>query len=157
MRITAKVDYAVRAGVELAAAQAAGSGGRTPLRGEAIASAQQIPLRFLETILADLRRSGLVGSQRGTDGGYWLAVPADQVSVADIIRAVEGPLADVHGAPPEEVTYLGPAADLQRVWIATRVALRGVLEATSLAAIATGDLPAEIAALATTPDGWTRR
>lgn len=157
MRITAKVDYAVRAATELAAAQVAQAGQRASMKGEALASAQGIPARFLETILSDLRRAGIVGSQRGSDGGYWLARPADAVSVADVIRAVEGPLADVHGEPPEEVDYDGAAAELQRVWIATRVALREVLEATSLAAIAAGDLPAGVADRAARPDGWTRR
>jgi Rrf2 family protein len=157
VRITAKVDYAVRAGAELAAAQLRAGGGRAAVKGEALASSQGIPGRFLESILAELRRSGIVGSQRGSDGGYWLARPAAEVSVADVIRAVEGPLADVHGAPPEEVSYHGAAADLQRVWIATRVALRGVLEETSLAAIASGDLPAEVAGLAERPGGWARR
>lgn len=157
MRITAKVDYAVRAVAELAAVQVASAGARAPVKGDAIAAAQGIPLRFLETILADLRRSGIVASQRGADGGYWLALPAATVSVADVIRAVEGPLADVHGAPPEEVGYPGPAAELQRVWIATRVALRDVLEATTLHALATGELPASVVELAARPGGWTRR
>ncbi len=157
MRITAKVDYAVRAVVELAAAQAAAAGARAPLKGEAIATTQAIPLRFLESILADLRRAGLVASQRGSEGGYWLAVPAANVSVADVIRAVEGPLADVHGAPPEEVSYPGPAAELQRVWIATRVALRDVLETTSILAVASGELPATVTELAARPGGWARR
>ena len=132
MRITAKVDYAVRAGAELAA-HAKVHGARVPMKGDAIATAQRIPVRFLESILAELRRSGIVGSQRGSDGGYWLARDASQVSVAEVIRAVEGPLADVHGAPPEEAVYEGAAVELQRVWIATRVALREVLETTTLA------------------------
>lgn len=157
MRITAKVDYAVRAAAELAAAQVARNGTRAPLKGEAIATAQAIPVRFLETILADLRRAGIVGSQRGADGGYWLARPAAEVSVADIIRAVEGPLADVHGDPPEEVSYTGAAAGLQPVWIATRVALREVLETTSLEALASGSLPPAVAERAERPDGWVRR
>jgi Rrf2 family protein len=127
------------------------------MKGEAVATAQSIPVRFLESILAELRRSGIVGSQRGSDGGYWLARPAEEVTVADVIRAVEGPLADVHGAPPEEVVYRGPAADLQTVWIATRVALREVLETTTLADIAGGDLPPAVAELARRPDGWARR
>jgi Rrf2 family protein len=156
VRITAKVDYAVRAGAELAA-HAEEHGDRAPLKGDAIASAQSIPARFLETILAELRRAGIVGSQRGSDGGYWLARPAASVSVADVIRAVEGPLADVHGAPPEEVDYPGAATELQRVWVATRVALREVLESTSLADIARGELPAPVSALADRPDGWARR
>lgn len=156
MRITAKVDYAVRAGAELAAAQAA-IGPRATMKGEAIAAAQGIPARFLESILAELRRSAIIGSQRGSDGGYWLARPAAEVSVADVIRAVEGPLADVHGAPPEEVTYAGAALALQRVWVATRVALREVLETTTLADIAGGTLPDAVEALAGRPDGWVRR
>ena len=157
MRITAKVDYAVRAAAELAAAQGAAGGARAPMKGDAIAAAQGIPGRFLESILAELRRSAIIGSQRGSDGGYWLARPADQVSVADVIRAVEGPLADVHGAPPEEVAYVGAAASLQLVWIATRVALREVLETTTLADIADGTLPSSVATLAERPGGWARR
>lgn len=157
MRITAKADYAVRAAAELAAVQLAHDGARTPMKGEAIADTQDIPARFLETILSELRRAGIVGSQRGSDGGYWLAQPAAAVSVADVIRAVEGPLADVHGAPPEEASYGGAATELQRVWIATRVALRGVLEVTSLADVASGALPRPVAELADQPDGWVRR
>lgn len=157
MRITAKVDYAVRAAAELAAAQQARGGGRAALKGESIATAQSVPLRFLETILSDLRRAGIVSSQRGADGGYWLARPAEEISVADVIRAVEGPLADVHGEPPEQVRYAGAAAELQTVWIATRVALRDVLESTSLAALATAELPPEVADLARRPDSWSRR
>jgi Rrf2 family protein len=156
VRITAKVDYAVRAGAELAA-HAAEHGARTPMKGEAVAAAQGIPARFLESILAELRRSGIVGSQRGSDGGYWLARPAAEVSVADVIRAIEGPLADVHGTPPEEAAYAGAAAELQRVWIATRVALREVLEATTLADIAGGSLPKAVVSRAQQPDGWARR
>jgi Rrf2 family protein len=156
MRITAKVDYAVRAAAELAA-HASTHGDRAPMKRDAIAEAQSIPVRFLEAILAELRRSGIAGSQRGSDGGYWLARPAAEVSVADVIRAVEGPLADVHGSPPEEVEYAGAAADLQRVWIATRVALREVLETTSVADIAAGELPPPVAERAERPDGWARR
>jgi Rrf2 family protein len=156
VRITAKVDYAVRAGAELAA-HAQANGAKVPMKGDAIAQAQAIPVRFLESILAELRRSGIVGSQRGSDGGYWLAQAGDQVSVADVIRAVEGPLADVHGAPPEEAVYEGAAVELQRVWVATRVALREVLEATTLADIAAGTLPPEVSDLAARPDGWARR
>ena len=156
MRITAKVDYAVRASVELAA-HAAAHGPKAPMKGDAVATAQAIPVRFLESILAELRRSGIVGSQRGSEGGYWLARPAASVTVADVIRAVEGPLADVHGAPPEEAVYEGAAVELQRVWIATRVALREVLEATTLADIAAGSLPSAVRDMAGRPDGWARR
>ena len=156
MRITAKVDYAVRAAVELAARRLEG-GERTPMKGDEIAEAQQIPGRFLETILAELRRAQIVGSQRGSVGGYWLARPAAEVSVADIIRAVEGPLADVHGAPPENTVYLGAASSVQQVWIATRVALREVLEATTLADIVGGALPPGVSELVDRPDSWARR
>ena len=157
MRITAKVDYAVRAVAELAAAQAASGGGRGTMKGDQVAAAQDIPVRFLEGILAELRRAGIVGSQRGADGGYWLAREAAEVSVADVIRAVEGPLADVHGTPPEELSYTGPAASLQVVWVATRVALREVLERTTMDQVASGDLAEPVAERAATPDGWVRR
>lgn len=157
MRITAKVDYAVRAVAELAAAQAAAGGARATMKGDEVATAQGIPVRFLEGILAELRRGGIVGSQRGADGGYWLARPATDVSVADVIRAVEGPLADVHGTPPEQVSYAGPAASLQVVWIATRVALREVLEHTTMDQVASGHLAEHVAERAATPDGWVRR
>ncbi len=135
MRITAKVDYAVRAVVEIAAA------GEGPVKGAWLAAAQSIPRKFLESILGDLRRAGIVASQRGAEGGYRLARAADTVSVADIIRAVEGPLADVHGEPPESISYAGPAVALQQVWIATRATLRDVLETTTIADIAAGKLP----------------
>jgi Rrf2 family protein len=151
VRITAKVDYAVRAAVELAAAPPG------PMKGDVIAGRQEIPPKFLENILAELRRAGLVGSQRGMDGGYWLATPADRVTVADIIRAVEGPLADVHGTPPERVTYAEPAASLRHVWVAVRVALRGVLEQVTLAQLVQGELPDAVEALLVHPDAWTRR
>lgn len=151
MRITAKVDYAVRAAAELAAAPPG------TVKGETIAESQGIPPKFLENILADLRRSGLVASQRGSEGGYRLAVPASSVTVADIIRAVEGPLADVRGMPPEALTYEGAAASLRDVWVATRVALRGVLEEVTLADIAGGDLPGAVSQLLVEPGAWTRR
>src|SRR3989442_7309433 len=122
MRVSAKVDYAVRAAVELAAAES------PPVKGESISQAQEIPLKFLENILGELRHAGLVRSQRGTEGGYWLARPADEITVADVIRAVEGPLAMVRGGPPEDVAYKGAAEPLQQVWIAVRKNLRAVLE-----------------------------
>jgi Rrf2 family protein len=151
VRITAKVDYAVRAAAELAAAPLG------PVKGDVIAQRQGIPAKFLENILADLRRAGLVASQRGAEGGYWLAADAATISVADIIRAVEGPLADVHGMPPEQVDYRGPAAGLQGVWVATRAALRTVLEEVTLADVAAGTLPAEVEKLLREPDAWLRR
>jgi Rrf2 family protein len=151
VRITARVDYAVRAAIELAAADP------PTVKGEVLAERQGIPGKYLENILADLRRSGLIASQRGAEGGYRLARPAEAITVADIIRAVEGPLADVHGAPPEETDYPGPAAPLQRVWIATRAALRGVLEEVTLADIAGDDLPDDIESLLSDPTAWARR
>ena len=152
MRVSAKVDYAVRALVELAAA--AGTG---PVKGEAIAAAQQIPLKFTETILSDLRRAGVVSSQRGAVGGYWLSVPPESVTVADVVRYVEGPLADVRGEPPEDVAYTGAATALQDVWIATRATLRSVLEAVTIADIAGGHLPEVVQRLAGDPDARSRR
>jgi Rrf2 family protein len=151
VRITAKVDYAVRAAAELAAAPPG------PVKGDVLAERQRIPAKFLENILADLRRAGLVASQRGAEGGYWLAVTPAEVSVADIIRAVEGPLADVHGTSPEAVEYPGPAAALQRVWVATRAALRSVLEEVSLADIVSGTLPHGAERFLGEPDAWSRR
>ena len=151
MRISARADYAVRAAVELAAA------GEGPMKGEAIVQAQGIPLKFLENILGDLRHAGIVRSQRGADGGYWLARPADRISVADVIRAVEGPLASVRGGPPEEVAYGGAAESLARVWIAVRASLRSVVERVTLADVAAGRLPARISKLAEDPEAWVTR
>ena len=132
MRVSAKVDYALRATAELAAAQSSADR-RGPVKGERLATAQQIPLNFLENILLELRRSGIVASQRGAEGGYWLAKPAAEVTVADVIRAVEGPIATVRGARPEDVAYSGAAGALGEVWIELRTSMRGVLEATTLA------------------------
>ncbi|MCW2968420.1 MAG: Rrf2 family transcriptional regulator [Solirubrobacteraceae bacterium] len=153
MRISAKADYAVRAAIELARSEEPGR----PTKGDAIARAQDIPLKFLENILIDLRHAGLVRSQRGADGGYWLAKPADEVSVADVIRAVEGPLASVRGEAPEDLNYRDGAAKLQRVWIAVRTSLRGVVENVSLADLAADKLPARIEKLADEPDSWATR
>jgi Rrf2 family protein len=149
MRVSAKVDYAVRAGAELATA--AGSG---PVKGERIAQAQDIPLKFLENILLDLKHAGLVQSQRGAEGGYWLAQPPEEITVADVIRAVEGPIANVRGSRPEQVAYDGAAAPLREVWIAVRANLRAVLETVTLADLAAGRLPDEVASIAADPDAW---
>jgi Rrf2 family protein len=149
MRVSAKVDYAVRAAVELAAA--AGEG---PVKGERIAQAQGIPLKFLENILLDLKHAGLVQSQRGAEGGYWLAQPAEEISLADVIRAVEGPIANVRGERPEQVAYGGAAEQLREVWIAVRANLRGVLETVTLADVAAGRLPEDVARIAADPEAW---
>jgi Rrf2 family protein len=151
VRLSAKVDYAVRAAAELAAAP------EGPVKGETIAAAQGISLKFLESILSELRRTGIVASRRGTDGGYWLAKPADEISVADVMRAVEGPLASVRGEAPERVSYNGAAEALPRVWIALRSNLRAVLEHVTLADIVAGRLPPEIERLAEDPDSWRTR
>jgi Rrf2 family protein len=152
VRISAKADYAVRAAVELAA-----SSGEKPVKAERIATAQEIPLNFLENILGELRHSGIVRSQRGAEGGFMLAKPADKITVADVMRAVEGPLASVRGAPPEEATYGGAAGALPRVWIAVRANLRGVVENVTLADIAAGRIPAKINRLAEDPEAWVTR
>ena len=127
MRVSAKVDYALRALTELAASPPG------YVKAERLATAQAIPLKFLENILLELRRAEIVASQRGTDGGYHLAKPAAEVSLADVIRAVEGPIATVRGVRPEDVEYTGAATGLRDVWIELRASMRGVLEETSLA------------------------
>jgi Rrf2 family protein len=152
VRISAKADYAVRAAVELAAAT-----DDKPVKAERVATAQEIPLNFLENILGELRHSGIVRSQRGAEGGFMLARPADKITVADVMRAVEGPLASVRGAPPEEANYGGAAGALPRVWIAVRANLRGVVENVTLADIAAGRLPAKIDRLAENPEAWVTR
>jgi Rrf2 family protein len=148
MRVSAKVDYALRATIELAAS------GDGPVKGERIAQAQEIPLKFLENILGDLRHAGIVRSQRGVDGGYWLARPADQVTVAEVVRAVEGPIANVRGIGPEQVEYAGSAERLRDVWIAVRANLRAILEHVTIADLADGELPESVEALASNPDAW---
>lgn len=155
MRISSKVDYAVRACIELAVRSPDRSS--SPTTGEAIGAAQGIPTKYLENILAELRRAGILGSRRGSDGGYWLARPAEEVTVADVIRAVEGPLADVRGEAPEDLEYEGAAAPLERVWLATRASVRAVLEGVTLAHIAQDRLPVTVQTLLAEPDAWVRR
>jgi Rrf2 family protein len=152
MRISAKADYAVRAMVELAA-----TAGEKPVKAERVATAQDIPLNFLENILGELRHAGLVRSHRGAEGGFRLAKDASQISVADVIRAVEGPLASVRGAPPEESQYNGASEALLRVWIAVRANLRHVVEEVTVADVASGKLPKSIDKLADDPDMWVTR
>jgi Rrf2 family protein len=149
MRVSAKADYAVRAAAELAAASA----GR-PLKREQISQAQDIPSKFLESILLELKHAGLIKSQRGAEGGYSLARPARDISVADVIRAVEGPLAHVRGERVETVEYSGPAASLRDVWVAVRASLREVLETTTLEDLVTGRLPRRVRQLTSDPEAW---
>jgi Rrf2 family protein len=151
MRISAKVDYALRALTELAAAE------EPPVKGERIAAAQAIPIKFLENILVELRNAGLVQSQRGADGGYWLARPAAQITIADVMRAVEGPLANVRGTRPEALDYQGSAASLREVWVALRASMRTVLETVTLADVAEGELPPAVETLISDPEAWAPR
>jgi Rrf2 family protein len=148
MRVSAKADYAVRAAAELAAA------GEGPVKGEALAQAQGIPLKFLENILGELKHAGVVRSQRGADGGYWLARPAEEITIADVIRAVEGPLASVRGESPETVSYGGAAESLGKLWVAVRANLRAVLEEVTVADVASGDLPEVVEDIASDPEAW---
>jgi Rrf2 family protein len=152
MHVTAKADYAVRAVVELA-----DSAQDSPRKVDEVARAQRIPVSFLENILTQLRSSGIVRSQRGPEGGYWLARPADEVNLADIIRAVEGPLVGVRGQRPEEVEYVGSAESLQQVWIALRSNLRKVLENVTVADVAEGKLPKDVLALTRAEEAWQTR
>ena len=152
MHVTAKADYAVRAVVELAAGSQ-----DSPRKVDEVAQAQGIPVSFLENILTQLRSAGIVRSQRGPEGGYWLARPATELNLAHVIRAVEGPLVGVRGQRPEEVEYHGSAESLQQVWIALRANLRKVLEHVTVADIATGKVPKEILALTKQEEAWETR
>jgi Rrf2 family protein len=151
VHVTARADYAVRAVVELAA-RAPGTATRQEL-----AASQHIPGKFLEGILGDLRRAGLLDSQRGSSGGYRLARPATELPLADVIRAIEGPLAAVRGLPPEDVTYPGATRHLTEVWVAVRASLRAVLETTTVADVLAGTLPDPVRRLTERPDSWSRR
>lgn len=151
MQVTAKTDYAIRAAAELARTAAEDSG---PLKGERISDSQKIPKKFMENILHDLKRAGIVRTQRGASGGYWLALPPENISLADVIRAVEGPLANVRGEYPEDVEYSGAAENLREVWIALRANMRAVLESVTLADLADGHLPDQISRLTTDPEAW---
>jgi Rrf2 family protein len=152
MRLSARADYALRASIELAAAQVAAQDCR--VTAEQLAQAQNIPGKFLETILTHLRRSNIVRSQRGPDGGFWLARPATEISLADIIRAIDGQLLGVRGERPENVSYPGAAEPLQRVWIALRANERAVLETVTLADIVAGKLPDAVQFLIDSPQAW---
>src|SRR5919109_2798765 len=147
MRISAKADYAVRAALELAAAPDG-----NPIKGERLAEAQDIPLQFLEHILLELKHARLVRAKRGARGGYWLPRPSDDITLADVIRAVASPLANIQDSAPEATHYPGPAEHLRDVWIAVRANLRAVLERVTLAGLIAGDLPAELRRLLADPD-----
>jgi len=148
MRLSARVDYALRALSELAAANA-------PRTVEQLSEAQHIPNKYLESILGELRRTGLLRSQRGPEGGYRLSRPAEQISIADVIRALDGELANVRGSRPENLAYVGAAAPLQEVWIALRASERTILEGVTLAHVVSGEMPKSVAALVANPAAWS--
>ncbi len=149
MRVSAKTDYALRAAVELAA-----TGGGGPVKGEKLATSQSIPLRFLENILLQLRHAGIIESRRGADGGYKLARAPEDITLADVIRAIDGPLAGVSGQRPETLDFKGSSEPLREVWVAVRASLRSVLEQVTLADVASGELPAHVRELTEVPDAW---
>lgn len=148
MRVTAKAEYAVRAVIELAA------GGGAPVKRDTVVAAQAIPPKFLESILAELRHAGLVESQRGSEGGYWLSRDPGEITVADVMRAVEGPLASVRSSRPETLEYEGLAEPLQYVWVALRTSIRSVLGRVTIADLIAGELPEDVIALTGDPDAW---
>lgn len=152
MHISARVDYAIRALVALAAAPP-GEG----VKGERIAADQGLPAKFVENILGDLRRTGFVISQRGNVGGYRLARPPSEIALADVFRALEGPLAEVRGVRPEQASYKEPAEHLLSAWVAVRAALRMVLESVTIAHVASGQLPRPVQKLIADPEAWTAR
>jgi len=151
MHISARGDYAVRASVALAAVYPG------TVSAQALATEQDMPRKFLETILSDLRRAGLVHSTRGVDGGYTLARPPGEIMIGDVLRAVDGPLAAVRGLRPEETRYIGPAVHLQELWVAVRAAVRRVLDEVSLAEVAKGRLPAHVRRLIADNAAWQPR
>jgi Rrf2 family protein len=151
MRISAKADYAVRAAVELAAA------GDEPMKGEKLSEAQQIPLQFLEHILLELKHARLVRARRGARGGYWLARDPEEITLADVFRAVEGPLANIQDEAPESTSYPGRAEPLRDVWIAVRASLRRVLERVTIADLRDGNIPAEVLELTQDEGAWVTR
>jgi Rrf2 family protein len=153
MRVSAKADYAVRATITLAA----GASESAPMKGEAIASAEKIPLPFLQNIFAELRHHGLVSSRRGADGGHWLTRPADDITIAEVIRAVDGPLASVRGESPKDLSYTAEALPLQSVWLALRANVRQVLESVTLADVVSKELPEPVLGLSEHPDATSER
>ncbi|MEO7061134.1 MAG: Rrf2 family transcriptional regulator [Lapillicoccus sp.] len=152
MDISAKTDYAIRALLAIADEQAEG-----PVSVETLVRHQGLPRKFLEAILGDLRRGGLVTSQRGPTGGYTLARPANEIAVGDVFRIVDGPLAEVRGLRPNETEYVGAAKHLPVLWVAVRASLRTVLDGTSIADLLSGSLPTQVATLAAGPDAWKSR
>ena len=151
MRISAKADYAVRAALELAASTG------EPVKGEYLAEAQGIPLQFLEHILLELKHARLIQARRGAKGGYWLAQPPEEVTLANVIRAVEGPLANIQDQAPEQTKYAGNAEQLSEVWIAVRASLRRVLENVTIADLRDGKIPSDVLELTQDEGAWVTR
>lgn len=151
MQISAKTDYAIRALLNLAAAEP------NLVKVDVIVKEQELPRKFVEAILGELRRAGIVRSQRGADGGYALAKRADEITIGAVLRAVDGPLAEVRGLRPHETEYSGVASHLPEVWIAVRASLRKVLDETTLAQVLSGDMPAHVRKLNDAPDAWLPR
>lgn len=151
MQISAKTDYAVRALLSLAAREPA------LVKIDTVVTEQGLPRKFVEAILGELRRAGIVRSQRGAEGGYALARPAAEIALGSVMRAVDGPLAEVRGLRPHETTYAGVAEHLPSVWVAVRASLRQVLDETSLAQVLSGELPAHVTLLNEAPDAWLPR
>jgi Rrf2 family protein len=151
VHISAKSDYAIRALLSLAAYEP------DLVKAEIIARQQQLPRKFVEAILADLRRAGLVRTQRGAEGGYALARPASEISLGQVFRAVDGPLAEIRGIRPHETTGEGVATHLPAVWIALRAAMRQVLDETTLAQVLSGKLPRQVKRMADDPTAWLPR
>lgn len=154
VEISAKTEYAVRAMLELADASDPWS---APVSVDVLAQGQGLPRKFLEAILADLRRAELVISTKGSRGGYQLARPASEIAVGAIFRAVDGPLAEVRGRRPHQMEYDGVAKHLPVLWVAVRSSLRQVLDDTSLEQLRSGDLPGRVRDLAAEPDAWSSR
>jgi len=151
VQISAKTDYAIRALLNLAASEPA------LVKVDVIVKEQELPRKFVEAILGELRRAGIVRSQRGADGGYALAKPAGEITIGAVLRAVDGPLAEVRGLRPHETEYSGVASHLPEVWIAVRASLRKVLDETTLAQVLSGELPAYVRTLNQAPDAWLPR
>ncbi len=147
VRVSAKADYAVRAAIELASGFESG-----PMKGDQIAAAQDIPVRFLENILGDLRHHGLIESRRGAEGGYWLGRPPEEITIGEVMRAVEGPLANVRGEAPDELEYKGTARPLREVWIALRNNVRGILDDVTLADVIADRIPSGVKEMGKKPD-----
>jgi Rrf2 family protein len=148
MRVSAKADYAIRALAEIASSHP------RPVKADRVSQAQSIPTKFLENILVELKHAGIVQSQRGAEGGYWLAREPGEVALADVIRAIDGPLANVRGVRPEHVEYSGAARRLQDVWIAVRANLRAVLEQVTIADLVDGKLPEAVMQLTRDDEAW---